>query len=302
MLITHSKVKYDYENYSRYNTRGLINCLESGVSNFYFREYKAPMTDGLARFIVKARAGIQFTPKKKLDILHSGNGLCSWRKFGTMKHMISCCMHKASLMTKRHNNVAKVVVQAIEASRRKELTKSSTGQYIHWNQEIRSSDDIRDPRIKSEALEEETARRRPDIWYYTKERKGNTSELFLNLIEITIPWNDAEINPEKFAREATNLPYKLSPFETIDVMSSTLNAARVKKEEKYKKIIKYADEWLKRNKEEIMLKYKVSDVGVKCNYVIISNLGIVPKATEGERHVRKNVAEENGKSVNQGLL
>jgi hypothetical protein len=56
----------------------------------------------------------------------------------------------------------------------------------------------------------------------------------------------------------------------------------VKKEEKYKKIIKSPDEWLKRNKEEIMLKYKVSDVGVKCNYVIISNLGIVPEATEAD--------------------
>jgi hypothetical protein len=38
-------------------------------------------------------------------------------------------------------------------------------------------------------------------------------------------------------------------------MKSTLNEARVKKEEKYKKIINPADEWLKRNKEEIMLKY-----------------------------------------------
>jgi hypothetical protein len=162
------------------------------------------MTDGQARFVVKARAGIQFTPKRKLDILNSGSGLCSCGKFGTMKHMISCCMHRASLMTKRHNNLAKIVVQAIEASRRKELTKSATGQYIHWNQEIRLPDDTRDPRIKSEALEEETARRRPDIWYYTREKKGNTSELFLNLVEITIPWNDAEINPEKFEKEAVN--------------------------------------------------------------------------------------------------
>jgi hypothetical protein len=128
------------------------------------------MTDGLARFVVKVRAGIQFTPKRKLDILNSGSGLCSYGKFGTLKYMISCCMHRASLMTKRHNNVAKVVVQAIEASRRKELMKSATGQYIHWNQEIRLPDDLRDPRIKSEALEEETARRRPDIWYYMKER------------------------------------------------------------------------------------------------------------------------------------
>jgi hypothetical protein len=131
MLITHAKVRYDYENYSRYNTRGLINCLESGASNFYFRECKVPMTEGLARFLVKSRAGIQFTPKRKLDILRNGSGLCNCGKFDTMRHMISCCMHRASLMTKRHNNVAKIVVQVIEACRRKELTKSVTDQYIH---------------------------------------------------------------------------------------------------------------------------------------------------------------------------
>jgi hypothetical protein len=151
------------------------------------------MTDGLARFVVKARAGIQFTPKRNLDILGSGNGLCGCGKFGTMKHILICCMYRAALMTKRHDNVAKILVQAIEACRRKELTKSMTGQYIHWNQEIRLPDDIRDPRIKSEALEEKTVKRRPDIWYYTREKKGNISELNLNLIEITIPWNDVEI-------------------------------------------------------------------------------------------------------------
>jgi hypothetical protein len=253
------------------------------------------MTDGLARFVVKARAGIQFTPKRTLDILGSGNGLCSCGKFGTMKHMLSCCMHRASLMAKRHNNVAKIVVQVIEACRWKELTKSITGQYIHWNQEIRLPDDIRDPRIKSEALEERTARSRRDIWYYTREKKGNTSELYLNLFEITIPWNDAEINPEKFEKEAVNLGYKLRPFDTKDVMNSTLTVARIKKEEKYKEIIKAADEWLKRNKEEIMIKHKVSDVGVKCSYVIILNLGVVPKTTELEvcRIVSSNDKEKS---------
>jgi hypothetical protein len=102
----------------------------------------------------------------------------------------------------------------------------------------------------------------------------------LNLVEITIPWNDAEINPEKFEKEAVNLGYKLRPFETKDIMSSTLKEARTKKEEKYKKIIEATNNWFKRNKEEIMIKHKVSNVGVKCSYVIISNLGVVPKVTE----------------------
>jgi hypothetical protein len=58
----------------------------------------------------------------------------------------------------------------------------------------------------------------------------------LNLVEITILWNDAEINPEKFAKDGVDLPYKLRHFETDDVMRSTLNEARAKKVEKYAKM------------------------------------------------------------------
>jgi hypothetical protein len=87
---------------------------------------------------------------------------------------------------------------------------------------------------------------------------------------------------KKFEKESVNLGFKLRPFDTKDVMNSILNAARVKKEEKYKKIISAAKNWLDRNKEEIMIKHKVSDDGVKCSYVIISNLGIVSKSTEAD--------------------
>jgi hypothetical protein len=51
--------------------------METGISNFYFKECKAPMADGIARFFIKPRAGIQFTPKRNLDILHIRKGLCS---------------------------------------------------------------------------------------------------------------------------------------------------------------------------------------------------------------------------------
>jgi hypothetical protein len=74
-LISHTRVRYDVENYSRFNTRNLITCLETEVSNFYFRDCKAPLADGLARFMIKSRTGIQFTPKRKQNILGHGNGL-----------------------------------------------------------------------------------------------------------------------------------------------------------------------------------------------------------------------------------
>jgi hypothetical protein len=99
-LIVHSKIPYDYENYSKFSTRALIGCLESNISNFYFRECKAPLADGMARFYLKARTGIYFTPKRKLDILNSGDGLCKCGKVGSLKHLLSCCPLGASLMTK----------------------------------------------------------------------------------------------------------------------------------------------------------------------------------------------------------
>jgi hypothetical protein len=100
-----SHVQCDFENF---NPKNRINCLEMGISNFYFRECKAPKADGLARFYIKSRAEIQFTPKRKKDILNMGDGLCNFGRTGSMKHLISCCPLRASLMTKRHNNIAKI--------------------------------------------------------------------------------------------------------------------------------------------------------------------------------------------------
>jgi hypothetical protein len=91
-------------------------------------------------------------------------------------------------MTKRHNNVAKIIVQAIEANNRENIVKSTSGQFIHWNQEIRLPDNILDPRHAPDALKDEVMRRKPDIWFYTIKKEGQESEFKLNLVEVTIPW------------------------------------------------------------------------------------------------------------------
>jgi hypothetical protein len=95
---------------------------------------------------------------------------------------------KSLINDERHNNVAKIIAQAIEANNRKNIIKSTTGQYLHWNQEIRLPDDILDPRHAPEALKDEVMRRKPDIWFYTIKREGQECELKLNLVEVTIPW------------------------------------------------------------------------------------------------------------------
>jgi hypothetical protein len=66
-------------------------------------------------------------------------------------------------------------------------------------------------------LKKKTAKRRPAIWYYTKEKKGNMKELNLNLIEVTVPWNDVVINIENFSKK-DDIHYKMSPCKVEDIM------------------------------------------------------------------------------------
>jgi hypothetical protein len=71
--------------------------METGVSNFFFKECKASMVDGIKRVLIESRTGIQFMPKRNFDILYQDNGLYQYGKIGSMKHLISCCPYRASL-------------------------------------------------------------------------------------------------------------------------------------------------------------------------------------------------------------
>jgi hypothetical protein len=128
-----------------------------------------------------------------------------------------------------------------------------------------------DPKVAPNTLKEEVMRRKPDLWYYTVKRSGSTSELKLNLIEVTIPWGDVEINEDKFEKGADG-KYVWWSCKMDDVVSNTMKTARGKKIDKYQDIMKDAKMWLERNKEEIAIKYKVTNIKVDCSYIIISNL------------------------------
>jgi hypothetical protein len=184
-------------------------------------------------------------------------------------------------MTKRLNKVGRKLVQSIEANNRKKLVKSTNGQFIHWNQELKLSDEVRNPKKYPSVIDRQESKRRPDKWHYSREDKYERKELVLNIVEINIPWNDAVINPEKFQKDGDK-SYKLRPFRTQDVNENTLAAARSRKIEKYEPIIKEAAQWLRENSEQICILHKVSDIRVVARYVIISSLGIVPKATEDD--------------------
>jgi hypothetical protein len=59
-----------------------------------------------------------------------------------------------------------------------------------------------------------------------------------------------------------------------------LTEARKKKIDTCDPIVTEAKIWLQENLEEIRIKHKVSNVVVNCKFIVISNMGIVPKKTE----------------------
>jgi hypothetical protein len=130
-------------------------------------------------------------------------------------------------------------VQVIETNNRKKLVKSTRGQYIHWNQELRLYNDILNPRKFPNVFDRKENMRRPDIWFYSKEKKGERTELVLNLIEVTIPWENAVINEDKIRKIIENKNI-LETFKKEDSCSNTLADARDRKENKYQPIIEEA--------------------------------------------------------------
>jgi hypothetical protein len=104
-----------------------------------------------------------------------------------MKYLINCCPYWESLMIKRHSIVARIFTQTIEANNQRNLIKSETGQYIHWNQELRLPDMPNNLKSNPEFFNRENSKRKSDIWHYTKVKKGSTTELNLNIVDVIIP-------------------------------------------------------------------------------------------------------------------
>jgi hypothetical protein len=75
---------------------------------------------------------------------------------------------------------------------------------------------INNPRRNTEFFNRENSKRKSDIRYYTKVKRGSTTELNLNIVEKTISWNDEIINPDKF--DGNSYPsYIHASFDSKDV-------------------------------------------------------------------------------------
>jgi hypothetical protein len=61
--------------------------MENNMSNFMFADGVVPTSDGLNRFLLRARTGMIYIPLRKAQFYHQGDGNCSiWHQVGNLKH------------------------------------------------------------------------------------------------------------------------------------------------------------------------------------------------------------------------
>jgi hypothetical protein len=101
--------------------------------------------------------------------------------------------------TYKHNNVGKIIAQAINNHNPQDIIKSDNGNLLNWNQELRLPKDVKTIEKNIEVMaipEEDEGKRRPDIWFYRiEEDKCNgmvEKKLVCNLVEVTIPWGEVK--------------------------------------------------------------------------------------------------------------
>jgi hypothetical protein len=90
-----------------------------------FRDTSAPLSDGISKFIIKGRNGTVWTPERKYALFKEGDGMCQrCQRIGNLKHYINCCTSKLTSYTYRHNNVGKIIAQAINNHNPQDIIKS----------------------------------------------------------------------------------------------------------------------------------------------------------------------------------
>jgi hypothetical protein len=90
--------------------------------------------------------------------------------------------------------------------------------------------------------------------------------LMLNLIEVTIPWENVNVE----------LTGQVLPEITFEDTSSLVRA-RKKKQDKYRMIERYATLLLGKQEDEIKAKFKVDEIEIRTLYIVVSSLGVVPR-------------------------
>jgi hypothetical protein len=97
-----------------------------------FNDTSAPLSDGIAKFIIKGRNGTVWTPARKHALFKEGDGMCQkYQKIGNLKHYMICCTNKLTSFTYIHNNVGKIIAQAINNINPQDIIKSENGNLLN---------------------------------------------------------------------------------------------------------------------------------------------------------------------------
>jgi hypothetical protein len=142
-VIKHYSIPIVTELYNSKATKALSLVQGNNMSNFMFADVTAPMADGLARFLIKARTNLIYTSVKKSQIFHQGDGHCElWGQIGTLKHYLNYYRNKFTRFTERDDAMRRVICQAINLHCIQDVIRAATGNYIHWNKELKLPEEI----------------------------------------------------------------------------------------------------------------------------------------------------------------
>jgi hypothetical protein len=182
---------------------------KSPCSNFFIGNCKAPTSDTIVRFAIRARTNslptraILFKAGKVNDpsclLCHAGHP-------ETLNHVLNGCRNRMNKMTFRHNQICKILVQAVLKHRKKPIIKQNST--------------ISFPNREAE-LPEDTRILKPDIWFETN------GELYL--IEVTVPYATKTTHTIPSEEEEGG--------EEVSEEMSTLEVRRREKVRKYSKLV-----------------------------------------------------------------
>ena len=118
-----------------------VDIKESPYANKFIGDYKHPLNDTIARWIIKARCNMLFTGALALKTKVSAEMIpccpyCGTKGGDTISHRLNGCLNSRTAQTKRHNNIQNIILSYMaprlgeEMHRRTNITVNLDGKHI----------------------------------------------------------------------------------------------------------------------------------------------------------------------------
>jgi hypothetical protein len=149
-------------------------CKESTASNFMLGNCKAPVSDFILKFLIRARANTLWTPAVKAARRQSFQGStycrCTNGRKCNLLHILNNCGFNFKLMTERHNLVIQKLCEGID-SRKNRIN------VIHENKELVVDEYLQNGGTFKSKI-------RSDAWFWTQDE--NISKIWI--VEVKCPF------------------------------------------------------------------------------------------------------------------